>query len=114
MFSITIGEFCVLISLIGFVVGLILLAIDGVKGEKKESFAEASTIVRNGILNDPELYMAFQANIAMSFSDYYYRAKKKKKKLNIHEVSNDAAKSFLNMWCKPTEAEQIKGAIERI
>jgi hypothetical protein len=52
---------------------------------------------------DPELYYAYQANIAMQFKDEYSRRRKEKNYLNnedIHKIANDAAKSFLNLLIK--------------
>lgn len=47
---------------------------------------------------DPEYYYAWQSNIAMSFFDEYSRCNKKyKNKEDIRRISNDAAKSFLNL-----------------
>lgn len=49
---------------------------------------------------DPEFFYAYQANIAMQFKDEYARRRKEKRYLNntdIHEIANDAAKSFLEL-----------------
>jgi len=54
---------------------------------------------------DPELFYAYQANIAMSFLDEHHNFKKKhdKKVLNkkeLHTVANNAATNFLNLLTK--------------
>jgi len=69
-------------------------------------FKQAVKIVRETIKNDSELYYAYQANIAMAFKDEHYWVKKKMKKSalsngDIHEVANQAAKNFLNLWLHP-------------
>ena len=55
-------------------------------------------------LKDNSCYIAWQANIAMPFQDAYYRHVKKTKKRptlkDIHEISNIAAKEFLDLFCK--------------
>jgi hypothetical protein len=72
----------------------------------------AVQIVTQAIKNDPDLYYAYQANIAMAFKDEYdkeaYRASHDylegfKPEADIHEIANNAAKNFLDLWCKPTE-----------
>jgi purine nucleoside phosphorylase len=57
---------------------------------------------------DPELYYAYQANIAMAFVDTYHNYKKKmdKASLNyedIHTIANEAAQYFLNLLIKPID-----------
>ena len=52
------------------------------------------------IKQDEGFFMSYQANIAMAFQDEYYRCEKKyKNKTDIHQISNTAAKNFLNLWC---------------
>lgn len=55
--------------------------------------------------NDPELYYAYQANIAMAFYDEYRKSVKDK---TIHEISNDAAKRFLNLLIGMGDNKQIE------
>jgi len=50
---------------------------------------------------DPDMYYAYQANIAMNFQDmaYHYKRGTGKKYLNrkdLHSISNSAAKNFLD------------------
>jgi hypothetical protein len=70
--------------------------------KKKTKFHKALDIVRNDIKEDPELYYTYQSNIAMAFYDEYYRLdiRKYKNKATIHEITNNAAKNFLNLWIK--------------
>jgi len=54
---------------------------------------------------DKELYYGYQANIAMAFMDTYryYKKNNNKKYINnndLHIISNDAAKKFLNLLIK--------------
>ena len=51
---------------------------------------------------DPELYRAYQDNIAMSFKDTYHNYKKASRakylnKRDIHAIANNAAINFLNL-----------------
>jgi len=55
------------------------------------------------INNDKDLYLGYQANIAVSFIDAYHNYKKNynKKYLNhkdIHKIANNATINFLNLW----------------
>lgn len=57
------------------------------------------------IREDEELYYGWQSNIAMAFKDAYYHHKKDKNKnyinnKDMHIISNDAAKNFLNLLIK--------------
>jgi hypothetical protein len=64
---------------------------------------KAVKILSKNIKKDPELYYAYQANIAMQFKDEYSRKRKKKNYLNnedIHEIANNAAKGFLDLLIK--------------
>lgn len=63
--------------------------------------------------NEPDLYYAYQSNIAMAFKDEFTRIanchETKIDKLYIvsgemlHEIANDAAKNFLNLLIEPLE-----------
>jgi hypothetical protein len=54
--------------------------------------------------SDREYYYSWQANIACAFQDAYHWHKTKTKKMptksDIHEISNVAAKHFLDLLCK--------------
>ena len=61
--------------------------------------ANEVTKVTEEIINDSELYFAYQSNIAMQFVDEFSRCNKKyKNKKDIHKIANQAAKNFLNLW----------------
>lgn len=60
---------------------------------------EAMKVVTTAIKNDPELFYGYQANIAVCFQDEC-ASNKIGSKQTIHEISNEAAKNFLNLWCK--------------
>jgi hypothetical protein len=54
-------------------------------------------------------YYSWQANIAMAFQDEFNRYAASKEiegtamNFNIHQISNTAAKNFLDLLCRPTE-----------
>jgi hypothetical protein len=63
------------------------------------------TELTKNLKNDKDLYYAYQANIAMAFTDeaYNYKKKTNKKYLNqddMHLIANEAAKNFLNLLIK--------------
>ena len=54
-------------------------------------------------LKDKDYYLGWQANIAMSFKDLVYEAKRTDKNIRIsnaklHKLANEAAKRFLNSF----------------
>lgn len=70
---------------------------------KRPTFQKASRVVVNAVRKDPDLWRAFEANIAMAFVDnaaWYKKATGKKALSNkdIHTVANNAAKYFLLLW----------------
>ena len=61
--------------------------------------------LQKALKEDPELYFAYQSNIAMPFVDhcYWYKKKNNKKSLSqkdIHIIANEAAKQFLDLLIK--------------
>lgn len=55
------------------------------------------------VKDDPELFYAYQANIAMAIKDEFARRKKKKKSISyadMHEIANTGAKNFLHSIIK--------------
>jgi len=59
------------------------------------------TELRKALKDDKELYYAYQANIAVQFQDEFARNPKKyKSRQDIHEISNMAAKNFLDLLIK--------------
>jgi len=65
---------------------------------------DAVETVTKAIREDKELYIAYQANIAMSFQDEFRRQMgqigRNEAIENIHQIANNAAKNFLDLWCK--------------
>ena len=62
---------------------------------------KSTEILTDAIRNDNELYYGYQANIAVAFQDEFHRNTKKYKNIkDIHEISNRAAKNFLNLWIR--------------
>lgn len=65
--------------------------------------------VTEAIKADPDLYIAYQANIAMAFYDEAHKYKKSIETdigdyemiefNDLHELANNAAKRFLDLWC---------------
>lgn len=77
--------------------------------------AEASEVLFEAIKNDPELYRAYQANIAMAFKDEAGRRANVAGSLaaqgpsdvtytfdfmELHDIANTAAQNFLNLLIK--------------
>lgn len=57
--------------------------------------------LQKALKTDKELYYGYQANIAMAFFDEYRRRKKQYVNIkDLHEISNNAAKIFLNLLIK--------------
>jgi hypothetical protein len=70
---------------------------------------EAVKIVTNAIKNDAELFYAYQANIAVQFQDAFARnTKRYKNRHDIHAISNEAAKNFLNLWIAVSKKDERK------
>lgn len=72
---------------------------------KKTKLQKAVKTLRKALKKDPEFFYAYQANIAVQFMDEYNRVLRKKyfgyiNKEDIHEISNNAAKSFLELLMK--------------
>ena len=63
-----------------------------------KQFKKSLDVVRKQIKNDPELYRAYKASIAMAFFDECRRNKVYSSKL--HAISNTAADNFLEIWLK--------------
>ena len=73
--------------------------------KENDKLRDAVRTLSKALKNDPELFYAYQANIAMAFKDNvrWYKQKTGKKSLSsgdLHEIANDAAKYFLNQFCK--------------
>ena len=67
----------------------------------KTGYERAIRKVFTDVKNDPDLYIAWQSNIAMAFFDNYYRDRKKSKsRIDVHKIANEAAKEFLDRMIK--------------
>lgn len=74
--------------------------------EITKKFQRALPIVTETISGDKDLFLCYQSSIAMSFKDEYRRHKKKyKNRQDLHNISNNAAKEFLNMWINYVKRE---------
>lgn len=59
---------------------------------------EAIDVLRKSLEEDPDYFQGWQSNIAMSFYDEYSKNDKSyKNKEDLHNISNEAAKNFLNL-----------------
>jgi hypothetical protein len=72
------------------------------------SIAKELEVVADALKSDPELFYAYQSNIAMPFVDSYCEKKNKKGSncltlKELKEVANEAAVNFLNLLIKETE-----------
>jgi len=64
---------------------------------------EAVKVLTTALKEDERLREGYKANIAMAFKDEYARKKIDKNYVNsndLHEIANQAADNFLNLWCK--------------
>lgn len=60
--------------------------------------------LQKALREDEGFYYSYQANIAIQFQDEYSRCKKRyKNRSDIHEISNQAAKKFLNLLMREGE-----------
>lgn len=66
-------------------------------------FSDIIRLLSEKLKKDPDYYYSWQANIAMAFIDEYYRSKEK----NIHEISNNAAKYFLDLLGSKNENNRV-------
>jgi hypothetical protein len=60
----------------------------------ENELSEAIEKLIKALRTDPELYYAYQANIAVAMQDAYKDAENKQ---DIHAISNDGAKRFLDL-----------------
>lgn len=63
----------------------------------KEDIKEAVARLCEELRTDKDYFYSWQANIAVAFQDAYKRLPDK----DIHEISNVAAKDFLNLLIMP-------------
>lgn len=65
---------------------------------------EAVKVITKALKEDEGFYQSYQANIAIQFQDEFKRQMgqigRNEAIANIHQVSNNAAKNFLDLWCK--------------
>lgn len=63
-------------------------------------FSETVKIVQEHLRADPELYFGYQSNIAMAFYNKCLEEKPHLNKEEVLEISNIAAKAFLDLFIK--------------
>ena len=61
--------------------------------------SKAYQILAKALREDPGLYYGYQSNIAMAFYDEMNK-KALMDQASLHEVANQAAKNFLDMWIR--------------
>lgn len=71
----------------------------------EEQLKNSVEILCENLQNDEALYIAWQANIAMAFKDEYARQIKMSKALDIHSISNNAAKNFLDLLTRKSDGD---------
>ena len=64
---------------------------------------KAVSTLTQAIKTDPDLYIAYQSNIAMAFVDSVnsFKVRTGKRNLNrreVHQLANEAATHFVNSW----------------
>ena len=70
---------------------------------QQNKIKKAMGIISLELKNDPDYYIAWQANIAMAFKDEVNRLKpitNRWDRQDVHEIANQAAKNFLNLLIK--------------
>ena len=73
-------------------------------GKVDMEISKAVKVLTKSIREDEELYYAYQSNIAVAFQDEFARSPLEyKNRQEIHRISNNAAKNFLNIWTAPPE-----------
>lgn len=81
-----------------------------IKNGERVTTKEAVDHLVNQLKSDPGYRISWQANIAMSFKDEWYRSTQRGEDPNdhvvIHEVANKAADDFLNLLCSLLESEE--------
>ena len=63
---------------------------------KEISLSDAVEVLCNNLRSDPELYFAYQSNIAMAFVDEAHKSFPDDKS-RLLEIGNQAAKNFLDL-----------------
>ncbi len=70
-------------------------------------FADVIRLFCEQLKKDPDYYYGWQANIACAFQDEYYRPTLEVEERDIHKISNNAAKYFLDMICKNNKNNRV-------
>jgi hypothetical protein len=64
------------------------------------STQEAVKTLTKALREDPEFYYGYQSNIAMAFYDEAKKQLKSESRKRLQNISNQAAKNFLDVWIK--------------
>lgn len=71
-----------------------------------KQLSDATSTLRKELKKDPELYRAYQANIAMQFYDEAKRKDSRDGRTTTHEIANEAAKNFLDLFISEPGAKE--------
>ncbi|WP_234735320.1 hypothetical protein [Tellurirhabdus bombi] len=69
----------------------------GLKPESNNKLTDAVNVLTDALKKDPDLYFAWQSNIAMPFQDEAARQNVAIEPKKLHEIANKAAKNFLDV-----------------
>jgi GR25 family glycosyltransferase involved in LPS biosynthesis len=73
----------------------------------QSDIGNAIDVLSRKLRTEPDYYQAFQANIAVQFQDEYYREFQNLDQEKIYEISNKAAKNFLDLLTANIEIRNI-------
>jgi len=68
-----------------------------------DELKRAVDTLRKALMNDPDYFRSWQANIAMAFYDEYRR----RPNADLHFVANEAAIQFLDLLIAPRNEEVV-------
>lgn len=71
------------------------------KNDKNKEFIKAFDIITEKLKTDSDYYYSWQSNIAMQFQDVMHKADYDFS--NLHKLSNEAAKNFLDLLISKSE-----------
>jgi len=70
-------------------------------------FSDVMRLFTEQLRKDKSYYYSWQANIACAFQDEYMRANEGSMTRDIHDISNNAAKYFLDMLCRDNKNNRV-------
>jgi len=73
---------------------------------RKTPYQKAFPVVCDTLRTDADMYLGWQANIAMVFYDECRRRNLRISSKSLHEASNAAAKNFIDLLIKETKTDE--------